>query len=79
MVFTCSERWWVENVVDSLTLKMKDKVFLAFPTVPADVSAAGAAEYTALLQRNKLDSTHAAAQASAMLPPDPGPCPGTVR
>ena len=54
------------NVVDSLTLKMKDKVFLAFPTVPADVSAAGAAEYTALLQRNKLDSTHAAAQASAM-------------
>jgi len=54
------------NVTDSFTLKMKDKVFLAFPTVPADVSAAGAAEYTALLQRNKLDSTHAAAQASAM-------------
>jgi len=30
------------------------------------LSAAGAAEYTALLQKNKLDSTHAAAQASAL-------------
>src|SRR4029079_12815553 len=39
---------------------------LAFPTVPTDVSAAGAAEYSALLQRNKLQSTHAAAQASAI-------------
>ena len=45
---------------------MKDKVFFAFPTVPADVSAAGAAEYSGLLQRNKLNSTHAAAQASAL-------------
>ena len=54
------------NIADTVTLKMKDKVFLAFPTVPADVSAAGAAEYTGLLQRNKLNSTHAAAQASAI-------------
>ncbi|HEU4431852.1 MAG TPA: ABC transporter substrate-binding protein [Pyrinomonadaceae bacterium] len=54
------------NVADSFSTKLKDKVFLAFPTVPADVSATGAAEYTALLQRNKLDSTHAAAQASAI-------------
>src|SRR5687768_15390724 len=54
------------NVVDIVSVKMKDRVFLAFATVPADVSAAGAAEYTTLLQRNKLDSTHAAAQASAM-------------
>lgn len=46
--------------------KMKDRVFFAFPTIPADVSAAGAAEYTGLLQRNKLSSTHAAAQASAI-------------
>src|SRR5215212_4048258 len=52
------------NIADAVTLKMKDKIFLAFPTVPADVSAAGAAEYSALLQRNKLRSTHAAAQAS---------------
>jgi ABC-type branched-subunit amino acid transport system substrate-binding protein len=54
------------NISDAVTAKMKDKVFLAFPTVPTDVSAAGAAEYTALLQRNKLSSSHAAAQASAI-------------
>ena len=45
---------------------MKDHVFFAFPTVPADVSATGAAEYSGLLQRNKLSSAHAAAQASAI-------------
>ena len=54
------------NIVDVVSVKMKDRVFLAFPTVPSDVSAAGAAEYSGLLQRNKLDSTHAAAQASAI-------------
>lgn len=46
--------------------RMKDHVFFAFPTVPADVTAEGAAEYGGLLQRNKLTSTHAAAQASAI-------------
>lgn len=55
-----------KNVSDSVSAKMKDRVFLAFPTIPSDVSASGAAEYNALLQRNKLNSTHAAAQASAM-------------
>ena len=54
------------NIGDSVSVKMKDRIFLAFPTVPADVSAAGAAEYTGLLQRNKLQSAHAAAQASAI-------------
>jgi ABC-type branched-subunit amino acid transport system substrate-binding protein len=54
------------NIGDAVTTKMKDRIFLAFPTVPTDVSAAGASEYRALLQRNKLQSTHAAAQASAM-------------
>src|SRR5215510_12827008 len=51
---------------DLVPAKMKDHVFFAFPTVPADVSAAGAAEYNGLLERNKLSSTHAAAQASAI-------------
>ena len=55
-----------KNIGDAVTVKMKDKVFLAFPTVPTDVSAAGAADYSAFLQRNKLASTHAAAQASAI-------------
>ena len=54
------------NISDAVTVKMKERVFLAFPTVPSDVSAGGAAEYSALLQRNKIDSTHAAAQASAI-------------
>jgi ABC-type branched-subunit amino acid transport system substrate-binding protein len=54
------------NIADAVPAKMKDKVFLAFPTVPSDVSAAGAAEYSALLKRNKLDTNHAAAQASAI-------------
>ena len=54
------------SIADMVSVKMKDKVFLAFPTVPADVSAVGAAEYSALLQRNKIGSSHAAAQASAI-------------
>ena len=54
------------NIVETVPPKMKDKVFLAFPTVPSDVSPAGAAEYTGLLERNKLASNHAAAQASAI-------------
>ena len=54
------------NIGDAVTMKTKDKIFLAFPTVPTDVSAAGAAEYNALLERNKLQPTHAAAQASAL-------------
>ncbi len=55
-----------KNVAESVTVKMKDRIFLAFPTVPTDVSEAGAADYLALLQKNKLDSSHAAAQASAI-------------
>jgi ABC-type branched-subunit amino acid transport system substrate-binding protein len=51
---------------DLVPAKMKDRVFFAFATVPADVSVAGAAEYNGLLERNKLSSTHAAAQASAI-------------
>jgi hypothetical protein len=54
------------NVSDAVTVKMKDKIFLAFPTVPTDVSESGAAEYMTLLQKNKLESSHAAAQASAI-------------
>ena len=54
------------NIADAVTVKTKDKIFLAFPTVPADVTATGATEYSSLLQRNKLQSNHAAAQASAM-------------
>jgi ABC-type branched-subunit amino acid transport system substrate-binding protein/cytochrome c553 len=54
------------NITEIVPLKMKDKVFLVFPTIPSDISEAGAAEYSALLRKNKLTSTHAAAQASAI-------------
>ncbi|HEX3248107.1 MAG TPA: ABC transporter substrate-binding protein [Pyrinomonadaceae bacterium] len=54
------------NITELVPVKMKDQVFLAFPTIPADISPAGAAEYNGLLQKNKLISTHAAAQASAI-------------
>jgi ABC-type branched-subunit amino acid transport system substrate-binding protein len=55
-----------KNVSEAVNAKMKDKIFFAFPTVPADITAAGAAEYNALLQRNKLQFSHAAAQVSAI-------------
>lgn len=54
------------NITELIPVKMKDQVFLAFPTIPADISSDGAAEYSALLEKNKLTSTHAAAQASAI-------------
>ena len=54
------------SVADSFGAKLKDNIFLAVPTIPSDVSECGAAEYSSLLQRNKISSTHAAAQASAM-------------
>jgi len=47
-------------------VKMKDKIFLAFPTIPADLSAVGAATFGALLEKNKLGSRHAAARLSAL-------------
>jgi len=54
------------NIPELIPNNMKDKVYLAFPTIPADVTAAGAAEYSALLQKYKLNGGHAAAQASAI-------------
>jgi ABC-type branched-subunit amino acid transport system substrate-binding protein len=53
-------------ITESVPVQMKDKVFLAFATVPTDVSAAGAAEYGALLKKYKLKpSAHDAARFSA--------------
>jgi ABC-type branched-subunit amino acid transport system substrate-binding protein len=54
------------DITDAVPVKMKDKIFLAFPTVPADISAAGAQEYGALVEKYKLKSSvHAAARLSA--------------
>jgi ABC-type branched-subunit amino acid transport system substrate-binding protein len=42
------------------------KIFLAFPTVPADVSTEGATEYRSLAEKYKLSPRHAAAQLAAL-------------
>lgn len=55
-----------KDITEMIPVKMKDQIFLAFPTIPADISAAGAAEYSELIEKNKLGSGHAAAQASAI-------------
>lgn len=55
-----------KDITETIPANMKDKIFLAFPTIPADVSTAGAAEYSQLIEKNKLGSSHAAAQASAL-------------
>lgn len=54
------------NAPELVTAKMKDRVFFAFPTIPADMSAAGAAEYRALLEKHHVNLAHTAAQASAI-------------
>lgn len=55
-----------KDITEIVPAKMKDKVFLAFPTIPSDVSATGAAEFSELLGKENLGSGHAAAQASAI-------------
>jgi len=43
----------------------KNKIFLAFPTVPSDVSSEGTAEFRALQEKYKIAPRHTAAQLSA--------------
>ena len=43
----------------------RDKIFLAFPTVPSDVSSEGMAEFRALQEKYKIAPRHTAAQLSA--------------
>lgn len=54
------------EITEIVPAKMKDKIFLAFPTIPSDVSPAGAAECSELLGKDNRGSRHAAAQASAI-------------
>ncbi len=54
------------NIPELIPQSMKDRVYLAFPTIPSDVTATGAAEYSALLHKHNLSGGHAAAQASAI-------------
>ncbi|HVF50840.1 MAG TPA: ABC transporter substrate-binding protein [Pyrinomonadaceae bacterium] len=51
--------------VESVPLAFKEKVFLAFPTIPTDITPAGVAEYRALLEKYKITQRHTASQLSA--------------
>jgi ABC-type branched-subunit amino acid transport system substrate-binding protein len=50
----------------SVTAAFTKKVFLAFPTVPGDVTPDGLAEYRGLVEKYKLPSQHTAAQVAAL-------------
>jgi ABC-type branched-subunit amino acid transport system substrate-binding protein len=50
----------------SVTAAFTKKVFLAFPTVPGDVTPDGLAEYRGLIEKYKLPSQHTAAQVAAL-------------
>jgi ABC-type branched-subunit amino acid transport system substrate-binding protein len=43
----------------------KDRIFLAFPTVPSDVTPEGLSEFRALLEKHRVEPRHTAAQLSA--------------
>jgi ABC-type branched-subunit amino acid transport system substrate-binding protein len=54
------------ELVSTVPAGFKDKVFLTFPTVPADVTETGAAELRALSTTYKFELRHTAAQLSAL-------------
>jgi len=68
---------WTPYVLSLGTLTSRDlaanapasftkKIFLAFPTIPTDVTAEGLAEYRALAEKYKLPAQHTAAQLAAL-------------
>jgi ABC-type branched-subunit amino acid transport system substrate-binding protein len=54
------------ELVTSVPAGFKGKIFLAFPTLPADVTEAGAGELHSLSAKYKFELRHAAAQLSAL-------------
>lgn len=54
------------DLAASVTAAFTKKVYLAFPTVPGDVTADGLAEYRALAEKYKLPAQHTAAQLAAL-------------
>jgi ABC-type branched-subunit amino acid transport system substrate-binding protein len=53
------------DLLSTATAAFKDRIFLAFPTVPSDVTPAGLAEFRALLEKYRVEPRHTAAQLSA--------------
>ena len=54
-----------KDLVKNLPANFKDRVFLAFPTVPGDVAPAGIAELRALEEKHKLAAGHTASKLNA--------------
>lgn len=54
------------DLAASVPAAFKDKVFLSFPTVPGDVTAAGLGELRALAEKYKFQPRHTAAQLSTL-------------
>ncbi|HEX8281824.1 MAG TPA: ABC transporter substrate-binding protein [Pyrinomonadaceae bacterium] len=54
------------DLLASAPAGFKDKIFLTFPTVPADVTEAGAGELRALSAKYKFEVRHTAAQLAAL-------------
>lgn len=54
------------DLVSAVPLSFKQKIFLAFPSVPADVTPEGGREFRALLEKYKLPLKHSAAQLAAL-------------
>jgi ABC-type branched-subunit amino acid transport system substrate-binding protein len=55
-----------QTLATELPAAFSKKIFLAFPTVPADITAEGVAEYRARAEKYKLPARHAAAQLAAL-------------
>jgi ABC-type branched-subunit amino acid transport system substrate-binding protein/cytochrome c553 len=55
-----------KNLAANIPASFSKRVFLAFPTVPTDVTADGLAECRALSEKYKLPSQHTAAQIAAL-------------
>ena len=53
------------ELLGSTPATFKDRVFISFPTVPADVTTAGLAEFRPLLEKYKVTPRHIAAQLMA--------------
>ena len=55
-----------QTLAANLPSAFTKRIFLAFPTVPADISVEGATEYRSLVEKYKLSPRHAAAQLAAL-------------
>ena len=53
------------DILAAAPASFRDRIFLAFPTVPSDVTPAALSEFRALLEKHRVEPRHTAAQLSA--------------